>query len=101
MTPTKQGVEISKLTVKLVVFFWTDQNHFVQTADDLPDRFRERMNSRVRTDPFAVLHTDLEKFACDPPIDINASNDERAKKISFTAFIDAEMRFEHFRRMHL
>ena len=66
----------------------------------LPNRFRERTNPRVRADSFAVLNAGLQKFPRDPAIHVDARDDERSEEIALAAFVDAEMRLEHFRRMH-
>src|SRR3954447_3908455 len=65
------------------------------------NRVRERTNPRVGTDPFAVDNAGIDQLSRDSTIDIHAGDHEWPKKIAFAAFIDAEVRLEHFRRVHL
>src|SRR5262245_5050991 len=51
----------------------------------------------VRTDSFTVLHAEGEEMAGYLSFDIDAGDNERSKKISLAAFINAKMRFELFR----
>ena len=46
------------------------------------------------------MHTGIDKFARDPTIDIDSGNHERSEEIALPAFIYAEVRLEHFRRVH-
>ena len=59
------------------------------------------MNARVGSNAFAVLHAGIQKFSRDPAIGIHARDHQRSKEVALAAFIDAKMRLEHFRRMHL
>src|SRR6476619_2908893 len=40
------------------------------------------------------------RVARDPPIGKHSRNHERSEEIALSAFVDTEMRLEHFRRMH-
>ena len=100
MAPPEQPVKIAKLLVKLAVLRGADQNCFHQTKRTFPNRVRQRANPRIGADPFAVHHAGIEKFASDPTIDIDSGGYQRPEKIAFPALIHAEMRPEHFRRMH-
>src|SRR5438046_10481453 len=77
-----------------------DEHRLHQTTGSFADGFAKRANTRIRSDPFAVLHTGIDKFARNPAIDIYSGNHQRPEKIAFPAFIYAEVRLEHFRRVH-
>src|SRR5262249_3839074 len=98
--PPKQFVQIAKFLVKLVILRRADQNRFDQAQRSFTNRVTQRTNPCVRTDPFTVYDTGVQKFARDPPINVRARNDERAEKIPLSAFVYTKVRLEHFRRVH-
>src|ERR1700675_4964804 len=100
MPPAEQTVQVPELLIKLVVPFRTDQHRLDQTAGSFPDSLAQRPNTRVRGNSFAVLNARVQKVARDASIDIHARNHQRSKKIALSAFIHAEMRLEHLRRMY-
>ena len=59
------------------------------------------MNPCVRTNSFTVLHPEVEKLPRALLIDKYSRNHQRPEKITLPAFIDTEVRLEHFRQMHL
>src|SRR4029077_14697593 len=50
---------------------------------------------------FAVLNPGIDKLTRDSRVDVNARDHQRPEEIAFAAFVDAEVRLEHFRRVHL
>src|SRR4029453_5690375 len=100
MAPAEEAVEITKLFVELILAPRPDRTHTRRVPCNPPNFFRERINPRVRADSLAVLHTEIEKLACALPIGKHSRNHERSEEIALSAFVDTEMRLEHFRRMH-
>src|SRR4029453_2221811 len=100
MSPPEQFVQIAELLVKLVVSLRTNQHRLDRTVRTLANGLSKRADPRIRADSLAVLYSGLEKFAGNFMVDINACNHQRSKKIALSALIHAEVRLEHFRRVH-
>ena len=101
MSPAEQAVEVAELLVKIVVTLRPDRDDIDGGAGCRPDDFRERPDPRIGSDSLAVLDAGIEKRPRHRVIHVNSGNDERTEEIAFPAFIDAEMRLEHFWRMDL
>src|SRR3954451_21248943 len=54
------------------------------------------MNLRIGSYALAVLHAQIEQLARALSINEDTGDHQRSEKIAFSAFIDAEMRLEHF-----
>src|ERR1700731_229435 len=100
VTPGEQFVQIAEFLIQLVIFRWTNQHDFDQTHRILSNRICQRDNPGIRPDTVAVLHPGLNQFSRDPVVYIDARDHERSEKIALSAFVHAEMRLEHFRRVH-
>ena len=100
MPPTEQPIQIAKLLVQLVVFGRADEDRFHQPLRTLPNRVGQRANSCIGTDSLAVHHARIEEFARDPVVSVNPGYHQRPKEITFPALVHAEMRLEHFGRVH-
>ena len=100
VSPPQQLVQVTKLFVKLVIPLGANEHRLHQTTGSFPNGFAKPANTRIRSDPFAVLHTGIDKFARNPAIDIHSGNHQRPEKIAFPTFIYAKVRLEHFRRVH-
>ena len=58
-------------------------------------------NLFVTSDRLAVLHPRITKMTGKIPVEIDTRDHQRSEKISLAAFINAEVRLELFRRIHL
>src|SRR3954453_4462637 len=57
------------------------------------------MNLHIGSNALAVLHSQIEQLARALSINENTGDHQRSEKITFSAFIDAEMRLEHLREV--
>src|SRR5204863_9613724 len=99
-TPAQKAIGVCYLFLRFVVPVRADGVRVANRARRRADELCQIPDPFVRADPFAVLDSGLEKLSCDLAIDINARDDQRPEEIALPAFVDPEMRFEHFRRMH-
>ena len=99
MTPAEQTVEVPELFVEIVVALRTNRDCVANRAGRRADDGRQISNPFIRTDPFAVLDAGVEKLPGDLAIHVNAGDHQRPEEIPLAAFIDPEMRLEHFRRV--
>ena len=100
VTPAEQAVEIAEFFVKIVVAFGSDLHDVERDARRLPNHLGERTDFRVRPDPLAVLDSVFQERPRDRAIGKYAGDHQRPEEIALSAFVDAKMRLEHFRRMH-
>ena len=101
MPPSQKLIQVAEFFVKLVVLCRTDQNDVIQAHRRFSNRIRQGAYSGIGTDSFAVLNATLHQLARDSAIHVNPGNHQRSEEVAFPAFIHAEMRLEHFRRMNL
>ncbi len=101
VSPAEETVEVGKLFIEVVVSFGSDKYDVEYNPGCLPNRLRQFVDSRVGTDSFAILDPAIDKRARDGEIREYTRDDERSKEVAFAAFIDSEVRLEHFRRVYL
>src|ERR1044072_5077914 len=101
MPPAQQTVQVAKLFVEIVIALRPDRHRVDGDSGRGPDDLARGPSAGVRPDLLAILNPGFEEFSRDRSIDVDAGNDQRPEEIALPAFIDSEMRFEHFRRMHL
>src|SRR6478672_12926284 len=100
MSPSQEAIQISEAFVHLVVARGADDDDVVKALRLFANGLRQRANPRIRSDSLAVLHAGIHQFPRDSAVNENTGDDERSKKVALAAFIDAEVRLKHFRRMH-
>ena len=55
----------------------------------------------VGADPLGILDARLQQRLRDLAVRVNSRDDERSEEVALPAFVDAEVRLEHLRVMHL
>jgi len=99
MPPSKKGIEVSNLLIKLIIFLRSDDNA-------IPGSLRssnggsEFTNFFITPNSFTVADPELLKFFSEFFISINSCNHEWTKKISFATLINAKMRRKLTRHVH-
>src|SRR6266581_9668593 len=100
MPPSKQFVQIAELLIKLVVLLRTNQHGLDYAVGSSSNGLSKRADPRIRADSLAILHPDIEQFACNSTINIDACNHEWPEKVTLSALVHTEVRLEHFRQVH-
>jgi A/G-specific adenine glycosylase len=97
VSPCQQIVQIREFFVEHIVFFRPDE-HDVCCQAGRTSNFRSELSDPiVRADFFAIRDSERKESARDLAIDVHAGDDQRSEKVSFPAFIDPEVWFEHRR----
>src|ERR1035437_5532992 len=99
MSPAQEAVQVSEADVELVILGGPNQDRVVQSPRFLPDGCAQRPNPRIRTDALAILHSGVKEPARNSPVHVDPRNHERAEEVALAAFVDAEVRLKHLRRM--
>ena len=100
VSPGEQAVEVANFEKKRIVAVGSDGDDALRRSG-LADGSREIADALVGGDAFAVGDPDLLELPREIAIHINSGDDERPKKVALAAFVDAEVRLEHFRIEHL